>query len=101
MSTRKAATQEPTVSLINHFTHALARSFTLGVDEEGYTHHYYQSADAVVVHNGRDLDYYQPLNGRPLTHWQKYVAQKRGWESFGQLAHAGLRVDVRQKEARI
>ncbi|WP_224338122.1 hypothetical protein [Haloprofundus halobius] len=97
MSTRKPATQEPTVSLIDHFTRALARSFALGVDEEGYTHHYYQPADA-VVHNGRELDHYQPLNGRPLTHWQKYVAQKRGWESMGQLAHVGLRVDAQQKE---
>ncbi|WP_224337871.1 hypothetical protein [Haloprofundus halobius] len=99
MSTRKAATQEPTVSLINHFTRTLAKSFTLGVDEEGYTHHYYQPADAVVVHHGRKLDHYQPLNGRLLSHWQQYVAQKRGWESMGQLAHTGLRVDARQKEA--
>lgn len=98
MSTTHTATQERTVSLADQLTDALARSFTLGIDEEGYTHHYYRPADAVVVSDGRTLDYYQPLDGRPLHEWQAFVTQKRGWASFGQLASIGLRVDAERKK---
>ncbi|WP_117595428.1 hypothetical protein [Haloprofundus halophilus] len=61
-------------------------------------YHYYQPADAIIVYNERDLNHYQPLNGRPLTHWHQYVAKKRGWKSMDQLAHAGLQIDAQQKE---
>ncbi|KAB1187501.1 MULTISPECIES: hypothetical protein [Haloferax] len=97
MSTTHTATQERTVSLAGQLTNALARSFSLGVDNEGFTHHYYRPADAVVVSNGRTLDLYQPLDGRPLREWQAFVSQKRGWASIGQLAHIGLRVDAQRK----
>ena len=98
MSTTKAATQERTVSLASQLTNAIGRSFTLGVDGAGYTHHYYRPADAVVVFNSRELDHYQPLAGRTLDSWKQFVAQERGWTSFGQLAPIGLNVDSERKE---
>ncbi len=98
MSTTHTATQERTVSLADHLINALARSFTLGVDTEGCTHHYYRRADAVVVFDGRTLDHYQTLDGRPLIEWKAFVSQKRGWASMGQLASLGLRVDSERKE---
>ncbi|MGB9956458.1 hypothetical protein ACOZ4B_08725 [Haloferax prahovense] len=98
MSTTHTATQERTVSLADHLTNALARSFTLGIDTEGFTHHYFRPADAVVVFDGRVLDHYQSLDGRPLREWKAFVAQRRGWASMGQLAPIGLRVDSERKE---
>ncbi|SEP19411.1 hypothetical protein SAMN04487948_12016 [Halogranum amylolyticum] len=99
MSTTHTTPQERTASVASHLTDALARSFTLGVDATGSTHHYYRPADAVVVFEGRTLDHYQPLDGRPLAEWQAFVAQERGWDSTGQLAHLGLQVDAERKEA--
>ncbi|EJN57562.1 hypothetical protein [Halogranum rubrum] len=99
MSTTKAVPQERTASLASHLTDALARSFTLGVDVTGATHHYYRPADAVVVFDGRTLDHYQPLDGRLLREWQAFVAEDRGWASTGQLAQLGLQVDAERKEA--
>ncbi|REA00160.1 hypothetical protein DEQ92_20705 [Haloferax sp. Atlit-6N] len=99
MSTTNTATQERTVSLAEQLTNALARSFTLGIDTEGFTHHYFRPADAVVVFAGRTLDHYQPLDGRPLREWKAFVSQKRGWASMGQLAPIGLQVDTEWKEA--
>jgi len=98
MSTTHTATQERTVSLADHLTNALARSFTLGIDTEGFTHHYFRPADAVVVFNGRTLDHYEPLSGRPLREWKAFVSQKRGWASTGQLASIGLQMDSERKE---
>ena len=98
MSTTHTATQERTVSLADHLINALARSFTLGVDTEGCTHHYFRRVDAVVVFDGRTLDHYQTLDGRPLSEWKAFVSQKRGWASMGQLAPIGLRVDSERKE---
>ena len=100
MSTTHTTPQERTASLASHLTDALARSFTLGVDATGSTHHYYRPADAVVVFNGRTLDHYQPLDGRPLRDWREFVAQDRGWASTGQLAQLGLQVDAERKEGR-
>jgi hypothetical protein len=100
MSTTKALAQERTASLASHLTDALARSFTLGVDATGSTHHYYRPADAVVVFDGREFDHYQPLDGRPLAEWQQFVAQERGWDSTGQLARVGLQADLERKEGR-
>ncbi|SDN14912.1 hypothetical protein SAMN04487949_3494 [Halogranum gelatinilyticum] len=99
MSTTHTATQERTVSLANQLTNAIARSFTLGVDATGATHHYYRPADAVVVFDGRALDHYQQLEGRPLVEWRQFVAQERGWASIGQLAEIGLQRDSQRKEA--
>ncbi|WP_089826601.1 hypothetical protein [Halogranum amylolyticum] len=99
MSITHTTPQERTASLASHLTDALARSFTLGVDATGSTHHYYRPADAVVVFNGRELDHFQPLDGRPLAEWQEFVAQERGWASLGQLARVGLQVDTERKEA--
>ncbi|MBC9986794.1 hypothetical protein E4P24_10525 [Haloferax sp. AS1] len=98
MSTTHTATQERTVSLAEQLNNALARSFTLGIDAEGFTHHYFRPADAVVVFDGRTLDHYETLDGRPLREWKAFVSQKRGWDSMGQLAHLGLRVDTERKE---
>ncbi|WEL30208.1 hypothetical protein [Haloferax volcanii] len=98
MSTTHTATQERTVSLAEQLIDALARSFTLGIDTEGFTHHYFRPADAVVVFDGRTLDHYQSLDGRPLREWNAFVSQKRGWDSMGQLAPIGLQVDSERKE---
>ena len=100
MSTTYTATQERTVSLASQLTNAIARSFTIGVDATGSTHHYYRPADAVVVFNGRDLDHYQSLDGHPLVEWRRFVAQERGWTSMGQLAEIGLQHDSQRKETR-
>jgi hypothetical protein len=99
MSTTYTTPQERTASLASHLTDALARSFTLGVDATGSTHHYYRPADAVIVFDGRTLDHYQPLDGRPLREWRQFVAEERGWDSTGQLARVGLQVDTERKEA--
>ena len=100
MSTTHTAPQERTASLASHLTSVLARSFTLGVDATGSTHHYYRPVDAVVVFDGRTLDHYQPLDGRPLRDWQAFVAQDRGWASIGQFAQLGLQYDSERKKAR-
>jgi hypothetical protein len=98
MSTTKAATQERTASLADHLTSALTNSFTLGTDCTGSTHHYYRPADTIIVFDGRELDHYQLLNGRPLKEWRTFVAHERGWVSFGPLAQLGLQMDAKRKE---
>lgn len=75
----------------------LTRSFTLGTDHEGYTHHYYRDADTVVVYDGRDLDHREHLDGRPLHAWNEYVADRRGWLTHGPHAKLGLKADAARK----
>ncbi|MDS0300227.1 hypothetical protein NDI76_15880 [Halogeometricum sp. S1BR25-6] len=99
MATTKADAQEPTVSIAGYLADAMARSFTLGMDADGYSHHYYRPADAVVVYDGRELDHYQPLAGRSLDEWREFVELKRGWVSMGPLAALGLRMNAEHIES--
>ncbi|MDS0295353.1 hypothetical protein [Halogeometricum luteum] len=98
MSTTKADPQERTVSIAGSLADAIACSFTLGTDAEGYSHHYYRPADAVVVYDGRDLEHYQSLAGRSLQEWYEFVEVKRGWASEGPLAALGLRMNAERTE---
>ncbi|NHN40528.1 hypothetical protein G9C85_02600 [Halorubellus sp. JP-L1] len=75
----------------------IARSFTLGTDAEGYTHHYYRPADAVVVFDGRELDHVEHLDGRRLEAWERYIEGKRGWRSHGPHSEIGISEDDRRK----
>ena len=72
-------------------TRALSRSFTLGVDGEGRTHHYYRPADTVVAYSDAGVEHRQRLAGRSLGEWVGFVAQDCSWRERGRLA--GL-VDV-------
>jgi hypothetical protein len=73
-------------------------SFTLGTDGEGYDHHYYRPADAVVVYDQDDVDHVKHLDGRPLAEWADYVDHERGWTSMGTFGKHGLAGDLARKE---
>ena len=73
-------------------------SATLGTDAEGYDHHYYRPADAVVVYDGHDVDHVEYLDGRVLDDWVSYVSRERGWTATGQLADLLVEADRRRKE---
>lgn len=75
------------------------RSFSIGVDNDGATHHYYRPADAVVVYDGRDVECVEYLRGRQISEWTDYIDECRGWARRGQFATAGIRADSRRKEA--
>lgn len=74
------------------------QSFTVGTDTEGYDHHYWRPADAVVVYDETGVDHVEYLYGRLLAEWVVYVDEKRGWETPGQMANAGIAADKRRKE---
>jgi len=74
------------------------RSATLGTDAEGYDHHYFRPADAVVVYDADGVDHVEYLDGRLLAEWARYVDTQRGWRHEGQLASALLAADRRRKE---
>lgn len=77
---------------------ASIESATLGTDAEGYDHHYYRPADAVVVYDEDGVDHVEHLDGRLLAEWIGYVTAKRGWASVGQLADVLVEADRRRKE---
>jgi hypothetical protein len=76
--------------IVSQLVDGIARSFTIGTDAEGRSHHYYRPADAVVVYHGRDLERVEFLNGRDVREWVAFVETRRGWESKGQLAAIGI-----------
>lgn len=78
----------------------ITRSFTLGVDGAGCTHHYYRPSDVVVVFDGRRLDHVEHLDGRRLAAWERYVAHERGWRSHGPHSELGVSEDDRRKRSR-
>jgi len=86
-------------TLADRFADQLARSFTLGVDADGYTHHYYRPADTVVVFDDQGVDHYRHLEGRPLTEWRAYIDEERGWKRMGPYAKLGIELDRERKEA--
>ena len=74
-------------TLADDVTRALARSFTLGVDSEGRTHHYYRPADSVVVFTEEHgIEHRQHLGDDSLGRWIGFVAQDCGWQRRGRLA---------------
>ena len=72
---------------------ALSRSFTLGVDGEGRTHHYYRPADTVVTYSDGGVEHLQRLAGRSLGEWTGFVAADCGWRSRGPLVDLADVVD--------
>lgn len=98
MSTNHSTTENATDVLADGFARQVARSFTIGTDAEGSTHHYWQGADAVVVYDETGVDHVEHLDGRPLAEWDAYVADTRGWASRGQFAQLGITYDHERKE---
>ncbi|EMA24911.1 hypothetical protein C435_03423 [Haloarcula marismortui ATCC 33799] len=68
-------------------------SAKLGVDENGYQHHYWRGADAVVVYNEDGVDHVEYLSGRLLSNWVKYVEEERGWDREGTFAKPLIEAD--------
>lgn len=81
------------------FVDQLSRSFTIGTDGEGYDHHYWLGADAVVVYKQgeREVDRVEYLDGALLKEWVAYIDGRRGWVSKGQLASVGVTADYERK----
>jgi hypothetical protein len=75
----------------------LARSFTIGTDDEGFDHHYYRPADTVVVFDEDGVDHRQHLDGATVEEWVDHVDDKRGWMIPGPHASNGIRVDKQRK----
>lgn len=95
-----ATTADDMDGLVDMLASSVVESFTVGIDADGMHHHYYRSADAIVVYDpdaGR-VERYQPLEGRPVAKWAAYVDDRRGWRKPGQLAGMGIREDRRLKE---
>jgi len=76
----------------------LARSFTIGTDADGYDHHYFRPADAVVVYDDTGVDHYENLDGALILDWVSHVKDRRGWSSKGPHAVHGVAVDRQRKE---
>lgn len=92
--------ESSTDRVVDTLAASIARSFTLGVDGDGFDHHYYQPADSVVVYDGRELDRVVYLDGRPLEEYVQFVAaSERGWARLGQFASLGISVDAARKGA--
>ena len=84
-------------TLSDQIDDAIARSYTVGIDAEGRRHHYYAPADTVVVSDEDGVDHREYLNGRTVEAWANYVADTRGWNSYGPHAKLGERVDAKRK----
>lgn len=81
-------------------THSLGdqlNSATIGTDADGYDHHYWRNADAVVVYDESGVDHVEYLNGRLLADWAAYVDDERGWAHEGQFGAICIRADRRRK----
>lgn len=85
-------------SMADDLASQIANSFTVGTDEDGYTHHYYAPADTVVVYDDTGVDTYQHLDGDTLETWVEFIEQERGWRSMGQFAALGIDRDAERKE---
>lgn len=89
---------EPHDSLVASLTNRLARSFTIGTDEEGYRHHYYAPADTVVVWDADGVDHRERLDGDLLETWVAFVHARRGWATKGPHARNGIAHDRQRKQ---
>jgi hypothetical protein len=74
------------------------RSFRIGTDAEGAKHYYHRNWHAVVVCDGRELEYIQRLGARSLADWYDFVDERRGWYSFGPFADIGLEAAEQRRE---
>lgn len=97
MSKTTTQGQNGTDVLTNSLARQVARSFTLGVDADGYEHHYWAGADAVVVYDEDGVDRVEHLDGRPVRDWKNYVAGERGWTSSGPFATLAMKYDAARK----
>jgi len=73
-------------------------SAELGVDEEGFRHHYWRGADTVVVYDQNGVEHVEPLNESLLATWVKFVEGRRGWEQKGTFADPLIKADRWRKE---
>ena len=87
-------------TLADDVTRALARSFTLGVDGKGRTHHYYRPADTVVVFTEAGVEHRQYLGDDSLGKWMGFVAADCGWRRRGRLVGLADTVDAERERGR-
>ena len=87
-------------SFADDMVDALARSFTLGVDSEGRTHHYYRPADTVVVFTEAGVEHCQYLGNDSLGKWMGFVAQDCRWRRRGRLAGLADHIDAERERGR-
>jgi hypothetical protein len=73
-------------------------SAKLGVDGDGFRHHYWRGADTVVAYDENGVDHVEPLNGSLLATWVKFVEEKRGWKQKGTFADPLIEADRWRKE---
>jgi len=73
-------------------------SAKVGIDEDGFHHHYWQRADAVVVYNEDGVDHVEYLDGELLSNWVEYVDVKRGWEQEGTFLRPLVSADKWRKQ---
>jgi len=87
-------------TLVEQFIDSMARSFTIGTDAEGYDHHYYRGADAVVVYkpHTRELDSLQALDGGMLSTYEEFVEKRRGWAQKGPQASWCIEEEDKRRE---
>jgi hypothetical protein len=83
--------------LVGSIADQLARSFTIGTDEEGCQHHYYRPADTVVVYDDDGVQHREYLDGGLVGEWYEYVDDKRGWMVPGPHRKNGIKVDAARK----
>lgn len=93
------APDTPSESIVDMIVDSFASSFTVGTDADGYDHHYYRPADAVVVYDEGGVSHYKYLDGRKLDDWIAFVRERRGWECKGPHAPLGVQEDRRRKDS--
>jgi len=73
-------------------------SAEVGVDQDGFHHHYWRGADTLVVYDDSGVDHVEYLEGRLLADWVEFVDGERGWEQKGAFASALIKADTWRKE---
>ncbi|RLM94380.1 hypothetical protein [Haloarcula sp. Atlit-7R] len=86
-----------TVTDVGFFARQI-NSAQIGVDDDGFLHHYWRKADAIVVYDESGVVRVEYLDGTLIEKWIKFVGQERGWESPGQCANALIKADKWRKE---
>lgn len=76
----------------------VTHSVTLGVDAEGYTHHYYKPSETVVRYDDTGVERRVDVSGRTLAEYMEFVAQV-GWRVRG--PHAQFAVQKRDQDMEV
>lgn len=80
-------TNEPTT---RHGLQRIAHVPAIGTDETGATHHFASAEQTVYVVADGEIGHVERLDGRPLTDWTAFVAERRGWTDAPDLRSLGL-----------